>query len=49
MREANTAQPFLDRIPIKQRDEIFLLPVREIASVVANGELLNISTTNNRV
>lgn len=47
--EANTTQPFLERIPIKQRNEIFLLPVTEIASIVANGELLNITTTDNRV
>lgn len=34
----------LERIPIRQRDEIILLPVREIVSIVADGELLNIST-----
>ncbi len=39
---------FLERIPVRQRDEILLLPVREIASIVADGELLNITTLNNQ-
>ncbi len=47
--EESTSQPFLERIPLKQRNEIVLLPVGEIASIVANGELLNITTTDNRV
>ncbi len=47
--EESTSQPFLERIPLKQRNEIVLLPVTEIASIVANGELLNITTTDNRV
>jgi DNA-binding LytR/AlgR family response regulator len=46
--EENTRQPFLERIPLKQRDEIFLLPVAEVASIVANGELLVITTLDNR-
>lgn len=47
--EESTSQPFLERIPLKQRHEIILLPVTEIASIVANGELLIITTTDNRV
>jgi DNA-binding LytR/AlgR family response regulator len=35
---------YLERIPIRQRDEIILLPVREAASIVADGELLHITT-----
>ncbi len=47
--EESTRQPLLERIPLKQRDEIVLLPVTEVASIVANGELLNITTEDNRV
>ncbi len=47
--EESTRQPFLERIPLKQRDEILLLPVSEVASIVANGELLNITTSDNRI
>lgn len=43
-----TANPrFLERIPIRQRDEIVLLPVREIASIIADGELLCLTTARN--
>jgi two-component system, LytTR family, response regulator len=34
----------LRRIPVRKRDDIFLVPVEQIASVVADGELLQIST-----
>jgi len=33
-----------NRIPVRRRDEILLVPVRDIASVVAEGELLHIRT-----
>ncbi len=36
----------LERIPIRRRDDIILLPVREIASIVAEGELLKLTTVN---
>jgi two-component system LytT family response regulator len=39
---------YLERIPVKRRDDIYLLPVREIASVVADGELLHITTAQNQ-
>lgn len=42
--EETTQQIFLERIPIRQRDEIILLPVREIVSIVADGELLRIAS-----
>jgi two-component system LytT family response regulator len=45
--ENANAPVFLERIPVRQRDEIIILPVREIASVVADGELLNITTSRN--
>ncbi len=34
---------FLTRIPIRVKDEILLIPVGEIASIVADGELLHIA------
>jgi two-component system LytT family response regulator len=37
----------LKRIPVRNREEILLLPVKEIASVVAEGELLHITTLGN--
>ena len=39
---------FLERIPVKKREEIYLVPVSEIASVVADGELLRITTDKNQ-
>jgi two-component system, LytTR family, response regulator len=43
-----TKQEFLERIPVKKREEIFLIPVTEIASIVADGELLHITTDKNQ-
>lgn len=45
--EVKTPLPCLERIPVRTKDEIIILPVREIASVVADGELLNITTARN--
>ena len=45
--EASSPQSFLERIPVRERDEIVILPVREIASIVAEGELLNLTTIRN--
>jgi two-component system, LytTR family, response regulator len=45
---AATARPaYLERIPIRRREEILLLPVEQIASIVAEGELLRITTVRN--
>ncbi len=39
----------LERIPVRgARDEILLVPVNEVASVVADGELLRITNTQNK-
>src|ERR1043165_6165696 len=35
-------------MPVRERSEIILLPVREIASVISDGELLRITTANNQ-
>ncbi len=39
---------YLERIPVRQRDEIVIVPVDQVASVVADGELLHLSTVDNR-
>ncbi len=38
----------LERIPVRKRDEIYLIPVSDITSVVADGELLRITTTEHQ-
>lgn len=42
--EQNFSGEKLERIPIKKRGEIFLVPVSEVASIIADGELLHITT-----
>ena len=42
--EAATRPTYLERMPVRERNEIILLPVRQIVSVVADGELLRITT-----
>jgi two-component system LytT family response regulator len=37
-------QPFLDRIPVRRKEEIIILAVPQIASIVAEGELLHLTT-----
>jgi two-component system, LytTR family, response regulator len=37
----------LDRIPVRRKEEILLLPVTQVASIVAEGELLHLTTTRN--
>jgi len=39
--------PYLERIPVRRREEVILVPVNQIASIVADGELLNITTIRN--
>jgi two-component system LytT family response regulator len=39
---------FLERIPVRLRDEILLVPTQEIVSIVADGELLHITNLNNK-
>ncbi|MEP7118110.1 MAG: LytTR family DNA-binding domain-containing protein [Acidobacteriota bacterium] len=43
--DAATRRTYLERIPVRRRDEVVILPVRQIASIVADGELLHITTT----
>jgi two-component system LytT family response regulator len=42
-----TRQAYLERIPVRRRDETVILPVRQIASVVAEGDLLHLTTAAN--
>jgi two-component system LytT family response regulator len=45
--QQSARRPFLERIPVRRRDEVVILPVRQIASIVADGELLHITTAGN--
>jgi len=42
--EAAAKPPYLERIPVRHREEVLIVPVHQIASIVADGELLNITT-----
>lgn len=45
--EMAARQQYLERLPVRRREEIFILPVREIASIIAEGELLHVTTEHN--
>jgi two-component system LytT family response regulator len=45
--EQTTRPPLLERIPVRQRDEILIIPVKELASIVADGDLLHLTTIKN--
>jgi two-component system LytT family response regulator len=38
---------YLERIPVRHREEVTIVPVHQIASIVAEGELLHITTARN--
>ena len=43
--ESSTGRPpLLERIPVRKRDEIMIVPVSQIVSIVAEGELLYLTT-----
>ncbi len=42
-----TRNEFIERIPVKKEGEILLVPTREVASIIAEGELLHITTGKN--
>ena len=44
--ETATRRAFLERIPVRKRDETLILPVRHVTSIVADGELLILTTTS---
>ncbi len=43
--ERATPVPRLDRIPVRQKQGIVLVPVQQISSIVAEGELLHLTTS----
>jgi two-component system, LytTR family, response regulator len=45
--EEATKPALLERIPVRQKEEIIIIPVKEIASIVAEGEILRLTTTGN--
>lgn len=45
--DAQGRSPYLERIPVRQRDAICLLAVETIASIVADGELLHLTSASN--
>ncbi|MFN0110274.1 MAG: LytR/AlgR family response regulator transcription factor [Blastocatellia bacterium] len=47
--EEATKPVLLERIPVRQKDEIVIVPVKEIASIVAEGEILRLMTTNKEI
>jgi two-component system LytT family response regulator len=46
--ESTARLPYLERIPVRKREEVALVPVDQIASIVADGELLHITTIDNQ-
>ena len=42
--EASIGPPYLERIPVRHREQVLIVPVHQIASIVAEGELLNLTT-----
>lgn len=45
--ERATRRQYAERLPLRQRDKVMIIPVRTIASVVAERELLHITTIAN--
>jgi two-component system, LytTR family, response regulator len=42
--ETTARAEYLERIPVRRRDEISLVPVRQLATLVADGELIHLTT-----
>jgi two-component system, LytTR family, response regulator len=42
--ESTGRQPYLERIPVRRRDEIVIVPILQVVSIVAEGELLHVTT-----
>ncbi|MEO8074897.1 MAG: response regulator [Acidobacteriota bacterium] len=45
--ETASRPAYLERIPVRLREEVLIVPVSQIASIVADGELLKITTIQN--
>ncbi len=46
--EENANKTLLERIPVRLREEILLVPVGEVVSIVADGELLHITNLHHK-
>jgi two-component system, LytTR family, response regulator len=42
--DASPRAPFLERIPVRHRDQVVIVPVQQVAFIVAEGELLHVTT-----
>jgi two-component system LytT family response regulator len=42
--EAAVKAPYLERVPVRRRGDVVLVPVHQIASIIAEGELLHLIT-----
>ena len=42
--ESARRAPPLERIPVRKRDEVLIVPVSQIAAIVADGQLLHLTT-----
>ena len=47
--EESAKRPYLERIPVRCREDVLIVPVHLIASIVAEGELLSITTVRNEL
>jgi len=45
--ERAVKRPYADRLPLRQRDRVVIVPVRSIASITSEGELLHVRTVSN--
>jgi two-component system LytT family response regulator len=45
--ETAAKAPYLERVPVRRRDEVVIVPVNQIASIIAEGELLHLVTVKN--
>ena len=45
--ENGPAGPYLERVPVRHREDVLIVPVAHIASVLADGELLVLTTVRN--
>ena len=45
--EATAKPPYLERIPVRHREEVVIVHVNQIASIIAEGEFLKVTTVRN--
>jgi two-component system LytT family response regulator len=43
--DSRLSQGYLERIPVRRRDDFALVPVKQLATLVAEGELVHLTTT----